>query len=349
MRLEKLFISATVCLLLVFGTRPALGTPVGSAEGFDLPRAAAAPRAMDGPCLVEVGLFLGAIPHIDLAASRFSFDAYIWFRWDPQAWPPRSVRDLESPPAGPWETFEIVDGIDIETKVLTSRPGYCCLRVWGERLNYWDVRDYPFDRQHLSIVIEDASFDEREVMYRTDTANSVNSAVLAVPGGVPGPLEAVAEPFIYPSNFGDPDLASDERSVYSRASFTIPVDRQSVSVFFKLFTALFISTLVALVALFINPLQVDPRFGLCVGGLFGIVASSYAVSSVLPDASGFSYADKLHMGGLVCVVAVVIESAYSLSLHLNHGDAGAAIAKRLDRATFVFVCLGYAMSVLLLI
>lgn len=300
------------------------------------------------PCRIEVGLFLGAVPQIDLAASRFSFDAYLWFRWDPEAWPPASAKGQDEVPAGPWETFEIVDGMDIETKVLASRPGYCCVRVWGDRLNYWDVRDYPFDRQHLSIIVEDASFDAREVVYEIDAANSANSPALAVPGGVPGTLVASVEPFAYPTNFGEPALGSLGESVYSRASFTIPVDRQSTAMFFKLFTALFVSTLVALVALFINPLQVDPRFGLCVGGLFGIVASSYAVSSVLPDASGFSYADKLHMGALVCVVAVVIESAYSLSLHLNHGDAGAARAKRLDRIAFALVCLGYAASVIVL-
>jgi hypothetical protein len=300
------------------------------------------------PCRVEVGIFLGAVPQIDLAASRFSFDAYLWFRWDPEAWPPASARGQDEVPAGPWETFEIVDGMEVETRVLASRPGYCCLRVWGDRLNYWDVRDYPFDRQHLSIVVEDASFDAREVVYEIDAANSANSPKLAVPGGVPGTLVASVERFAYPTNFGEPDLATLGESVYSRATFTTPVDRQSTAVFFKLFTALFVSTLVALVALFINPLQVDPRFGLCVGGLFGIVASGYAVSSVLPDASGFSYADKLHMGALVCVVAVVIESAYSLSLHLNHGDAGAARAKRLDRIAFAVVCLGYAGSVIVL-
>lgn len=312
------------------------------------PRSDGATAFAEEACVVEVGLLLGAVPQVDLAASRFMFDSYMWFRWDPQAWPPKSVRGSEEIPAGPWETFEIVDGIDVETKVLTVRPGYCCLRVWGERLNFWDVRDYPFDRQHLTIVVEDASFDERELVYRVDTVNSATSPDLAVPSGVAGALEATASAFTYPSSFGDPDLATGERSVYSRASFAVPVDRQSVAVFFKLFTALFISTLVALVALFINPLQVDPRFGLCVGGLFGVVASSYAVSSVLPDASGFSYADKLHMGGLVCIVAVVIESAYSLSLHLNHGDAGAALAKRLDRTTFAVVCLAFACSVLLL-
>jgi len=103
-----------------------------------------------------------------------------------------------------------------------------------------------------------------------------------------------------------------------------------------------------MLALFINPTQVDPRFGLCVGGLFGIVASSYAVNSVLPDAAGFCYADKLHVAGLLCVLVVVTESVYSLSLHLNRGEPGARHARRLDRATFALVAGGYVATVVVL-
>jgi hypothetical protein len=44
----------------------------------------------------------------------------------------------------------------------------------------------------------------------------------------------------------------------------------------------------------------------------------------------------------------VLESVYSLALHLNQGEAGAVKAKRLDRLTFAALAGGYALTVVVL-
>jgi hypothetical protein len=103
-----------------------------------------------------------------------------------------------------------------------------------------------------------------------------------------------------------------------------------------------------MISLFINPTQVDPRFGLSVGALFCIVASGYAVNSILPDASGLSFSDQLHLVALLSVLVIIAESAYSLSLHLNRGVEGAALSKRLDRVTFLCVAIAHLSAVTIL-
>jgi hypothetical protein len=332
-----------------FGSRIlGLSIAVLASAGAGVARADGAAVDRPQPTRVTVGVFLNNIPSIDLQSNRFSFDAYVWLRWEPSEWPPQGAREDPEAPASPVDSLEFVDGVEVTKEVVFSRPGYCCVQVKGERLNFWDVRDYPFDRQRLEIVLEDASFDGREVVYVPDTANSASSAELHVPGAIPAQPTILASEFVYPTNFGDPELKPGSQSAYSRVTFALPVDRDGAGVFFKLFTALFVSTAIAMLALFINPTQVDPRFGLCVGGLFGIVASGYAVNSVLPDASGLSYADKLHVAALLCVLLAVLESVYSLALHLNQGEAGAAKAKRLDRLTFAALAGGYALTVVVL-
>ncbi len=309
---------------------------------------AAGAHPAGAPVEVRLGVFLSHVPMIDLQENSFKFDAYVWLRWDPSHWPPPSARGQETAPASPRETLQVVDAVELEVEETFMRPGYCCLHIQGKRLNFWDVRDYPFDRQRLELVFEDESFDERELRYVPDTENSEVSESMRVPGSIPRTAAIGVSSYTYPTTFGDPDLESGYGSSYSRVTFGLSVDRDGAGMFFKLFTALFVATLVSMISLFIRPTQVDPRFGLSVGGLFCIVASGYAVNSVLPDASGLSYADKLHLGASLCVLLIVAESAYSLSLHLNKGEDGARFAKRLDRATFLVVASGYAITVLVL-
>jgi len=329
-------------------------------------RAEQAKSAEAGPVQVTVGAFFNNVPEVSLVDNSVTLDAYIWFRWEPEAWPPPSGRapdDAEGrgavPPAGtaasegrsgPAGTIEVIGSSDGQATSVYDRPeaGYCCVQWKGQRSNFWDVRNYPFDHQEIRLVVEDATFDAREIRYVADTQNSGFSPDLRLPGcRVKGLRTEVAE-FAYPTNFGDPAIKTGVGSRYARANFVLTLRRDGWGLFFKLFTALLVSTFVALLAFFINPTQVDPRFGLCVGGLFGIVASGYAVSSMLPETGEVCYADRLHQAGLMVVLLTVAESALSLSLHLNHGERGATIAKRLDRVSFGLLFTGFVAAIVIL-
>lgn len=322
---------------------------------------AVTPADAPPPVRMRVGAFVNNIPKISLSDNEVLLDAYIWFRWDPATWPPAAAtsdagdaetRGAQAAPSadglsGGAATFEVVQCSGAERTAVYNRPqdGYCCVQWKGARSNFWDVTNYPFDREDVRLVIEDASFDARQLVYEADTEGSGVGPELQVPGCRVHAVNAKVESFTYPTDFGDPDLKDADRSSYSRFVLSITLERDGWAIFFKLFTALLVSTVVALLAFFINPTQVDPRFGLCVGGLFGIVASGYAVSSMLPDTSEPCYADQLHQAGLVVVLAAVAESALSLALHLNHGERGAAIGRRLDRVSFLVLGTGFAATV----
>ena len=346
-----------ICVLVTL-THAVDGRAAALAEGPDASR-------------VTVGAFINNIPHVDLQANEVSIDAYIWFRWDPTQWPPREFSDggaaergavlpkdaatagaaISAPSVptsadtdegklpGPAGTFEVIGAGEAAKTLVYSRPeeGYCCIQWKGKRSNHWDVRDYPFDQQEIRLTIEDSTFDSRQLRYEPDIANCGMSPEIHISGCKVDGLQGRVDGFMYPTNFGDPKFTADTQSTYSRFTLVLRLHRDGWGMFFKLFTALLTSTFVAILAFFINPTQVDPRFGLCVGGLFGIVASSYAVSTMLPETAEVCYADRLHQIGLLAVLATVIESAYSLSLHLNHGERGAAIAKRLDRVSACIV------------
>jgi len=257
-----------------------------------------------------------------------------------------SLESKETKQLGPESTFEVIGSTEDSVKTIYDRldEGYSCVQWKGKCSNHWDVQNYPFDRQQIRLVIEDATHDERQVLYVADTVNCGFARDIRVTGCTVQGIETGVETYVYPTNFGDPNFASDTQNSYSRFIFILHLHRDGWGLFFKLFTPLLVSTFVAMLAFWINPTQVDPRFGLCVGGLFGIIASSYAMTVVLPDTGEPCYADRLHQAGLLVILIAVVESVGSLALHLNMGERGARIAHRLDRVSAVVVGSGFVIA-----
>ena len=79
----------------------------------------------------------------------------------------------------------------------------------------------------------------------------------------------------YDTTYGDPVLS--EGSEYPNATLRIFIKRQSWGLFFSLFTGLYVAFFISSLVFFIDPIEVDPRFGLSVGGLFAAVGNKYIV------------------------------------------------------------------------
>lgn len=317
-----------------------------------------------GPVTVAVGCFINEIYAINLPDQSFQFNMYLWFRWDPKQWPPPPLEDpsLDAtsrgavPPnsdqapleatGGPFETFEIIRSRGIESKEVYRRDGYCALQVSGTVGNQWSVDDFPFDHQKFVLQVEDTSYETNQLIYVADVEFSGLAPSLDISGSRIRGLSTTVEPFVYPTNFGDPALVRTTQSAYSRFYAVVATDRLGWQLFVKLFSGLFVATAIAMLAFFIDATQVDPRFGVCVGGLFGIIASSYVVTSLLPEGVGLAYADRLHIASLVAVLAALLVSTVSLSLKLRGDDASDASSKRLDRVSFAVIVPAYLLVVL---
>jgi hypothetical protein len=147
---------------------------------------------------------------------------------------------------------------------------------------------------------------------------------------------ATVEEHQYHTNYGDTSLPTGSTSIYSRFVYSIPLVRPNWGYFLKLFFGLFVATAIAFLALFIRPIDLDPRFGLGVGGIFAAVASEYVVTSSLSDTSVLTLADVLHILAFVFIFLTLAESTLSLKLY-NGDEAGRRRSKRLDRGSFALL------------
>jgi len=138
-------------------------------------------------------------------------------------------------------------------------------------------------------------------------------------------------------------LPPDSESTYSRFEFALNVERPGFGYTLKLVWGMWLSALVALLALFIKPINVDPRFGLGVGAIFAAMANQYIVTSALPETATVTSADIIGMATIVVILVGVAESVGSLWLFENEQ---VALSKRLDRYTLIVVlCLYVVLNV----
>lgn len=84
--------------------------------------------------------------------------------------------------------------------------------------------------------------------------------------------------------------------------------------------------------MFIKPTNVDPRFGLGIGGLFAAAANSYAVSSLIPDTGMMTLADMVNGFGVWMILLTVVQSTVSLYLFERMGAE--SLSRRFDQVSF---------------
>lgn len=285
-----------------------------------------------------MGLYVSRIHQIDFTGNRYSFEGFLWFNWQTNLWDAMAASaglqgDLAK---GPYKTAEILGVVEEQDRVVViEKPGYACLKIKGQVANPWDVRRFPFDRQRIELSIEDASFESDKVLYLIDSANSGLDADVRVPGWTLGKLVGDVFDHRSESTFGDPDLKSVGAMPYHRVNFSVEIRREGWAYGLKIFLGLVVSVGIGFCALMIRPVDVDPRFGLGVGALFGAVSSEYLVSASLPDTGRFSLADSVHCLSLVIVLSQIAVSTYSLRLWQSDDLCGPDLSRAWDRRWIV--------------
>ncbi len=304
-----------------------------AADEAKAPPAAAAVPAPSGPVEVTVGIWINQIHELSLKENYFVADFYVWFRWKGE--------DLK-----PQNSFALVDGrieskTEAVTRVLENGDNYAYVRVVARMTKFWDVKNFPLDDHQLSVIVEEEENEDNKLKYVIDAANSGTEPRIRVPGWSLAKKETVATLGVYKSNFGDVTLPTGNESKYARASLTMFFDREGTSYFAKLFFGLWVAALIAFLAFFIKPTDVDPRFGLGVGAIFAAIASEYIVTSSLPDTNIITLADWLHLIAFAFIFVSIAQSTYSLWLFQNEQEAK---SKRLDKLFVMVLPLSYVIT-----
>ena len=152
------------------------------------------------------------------------------------------------------------------------------------------------------------------------------------------------KPHAYQTTLGEPGLSADTQRVHSQLRMGIFLQSPGWGFYLQMFLPLFTTVVVALIALFFEPLYLTgafPRFGIGIGALFAAVASTYVTSSLVPPTGTVTVADVVNQLGIATIGLSIIEGMISLSL--AEYKRKKELSRLLDRVSFVILLVGYVL------
>ncbi len=296
-------------------------------------------RSIENSTEVLVGVYIDHIRELNIKDLIWIVDFYIWFAWNDKN-------------ANPGDNFQIINGyIDNNDKTLQywrqNKAGlrYEQYNVVASIAQNFDVRLYPFDTQYLMIRIEDTLDQIDKLKYIPDAKNSTLSDRVNITGikiiDRPRAIVRLAE---YKTNFGDP-FKNRNWSIYSQFCFIIPVQRDDpLLLFIKLFQGLIVAVFVSLLAFFIKPTLVDPRFGLGIGGLFAAVANNYIISATLPVAGCITLVGLIHGIGITIIFYTLVQSILSLYIYDRLDER--TLSELFDKVSFMIIMIIFSIIII---
>jgi hypothetical protein len=278
---------------------------------------------------VRIGAYISDLYDINLSENSFSTQFWVWFNY----------RDSS---LHPLETLELPNAKSVDYSLGFTEPKdgviWASQKVTAVVRNDWDVRRFPFDVQHMQIELEESIKDVSSLVYVADRANTKLDPRLKISSWEIRGFDLTVANKNYETNFGDPTLSTG--SEFSRATLSITIKRKSPGLFFSLFTGLYVAFFISTLAFFIDPIDLDPRFGLSVGALFAAVGNKYIVDSILPQSTEFTLVDKVHILTYIFILLCIVWSVTSLRIWKNGDRARSA---RWDRRAYFLILSLYVL------
>jgi hypothetical protein len=292
------------------------------------------------PIRLEIGAHVNRIYELNPSESSFSAEIWIWFR---------HPEGLELKPL---ESREFVNALeinslsnDVETKGGTV---WITEKVKGKFTHDFDLTRFPRDTHVLRVEIEEANLDSSQLKFIPDLKNSmIDRTSQRLRGWRVGALSLRVEDHEYGSNFGDPEKV--EGAVYQNLIIEIPVERDRTGLVLRIFSGLYLSLAIAMIALFMKTSSDDifaSRTGILAGMIFSVMISKDTAEGVVGPTTGSNAVDKLHGIGLLLIFCLLLVTLVSRRLSEANREAAAV---RLDRtALFVMASLFLGANFLLL-
>jgi hypothetical protein len=292
---------------------------------------------------VSIGFYLETMEEVSLHDSQWKGVLDVWCRWKDDADAPGGA-DFD-----PFDHLIAINGMITDRKVLREihdgGEHFVLQRLSLTYTRIFRIVNFPLDRHLLLASFENSAHPRQDLLFVPDQEASAVSARVAMTGYRILRSHAVETAHSYQTSRGIPGASADQRGAWSQPRFAVVIDRNGWGLMLKMFQALFVSVAVALLACFIKPIHVDPRFGLGVGALFASVANSYLVGTYVPEGSEFSLADAINLLGIGTILVSLTQSTISLWIYESLGNQ--RLSRRFDRVSFWTILTAFLASLFL--
>jgi hypothetical protein len=280
---------------------------------------------------VRTGVFINSLYDLNIPEESFKIDMWLWCTYKDSS---KKLYDLIE--------FPKTKDFSFTNQLIEQKNDYqwMTMRVAGEVINQWDTKNFPFDKQNLEVVLG-FSFDTTTAKVIADINNCKLDPDFTIPNWKIDQVNFGDRSKKYNTTFGDPSIPNGF-SVYPEFYASITLSREDgFATLLKLTMGLFIAFIVSCCVFFIKPTNTDPRFGLCVGGLFTAVGNKYITDSIIPSSNDLTLIDALHLVTFVYILIIIMLSVYSLYLTEKDTKKSILFSRKIDITSFIVMFISY--------
>ena len=257
------------------------------------------------PDTVRAGAYVISVHDINFHDKEYTSRFWLWFLHKNEAFDFTTQLDITNA-----KSMEAPEAImdTVQGKHWTMMKMKCVMK------ENWQVHDFPFDRQHLVMKIENSVYDINSLIFQPDLKGSQFGDEETIDGWKISNFKISADTNNYNTGFGDP-RPHRQKQTFSELKIEMDIEREAFGLFMKIFIGMYIAFLISMLSFTPHPSELEPRFGLPVGGLFAAVGNKYIIDSLLPETSDFTLVDTLHALTFLAIFMTLLISAFALKLN----------------------------------
>lgn len=264
---------------------------------------------------VKVGVFVTNLYDFNLADGSYVAEFWTWSLYKNNNLSFKESQEISNSKKITFSNFLLQKkaGLNWEQKKVTTTI-----------IKDWDAHYFPFDKQVLTINLEENFLDTSAIDYIADSNNSGIKDNLVLEDWKINSFEIKPNKIRYNTTYGDPEIKGE--SFYPAVCATIALTRQhSWATFIKLVTGLYVAFMISLMVFRIKPPEPESRLGLAVGGLFAAVGNKYIVEGIVPTTTQNTLIDTIHNVTFGAILVIVIMTIYITTLQHKKQKSKAAI------------------------
>ena len=261
----------------------------------------------DGQVHVQTGLWIINIQKIDLEASSYRLDFYLWFSFNPSQITASEVSQ-----------FEFVNG-QPNVKQINANDSYLEYRVTGDFLKSFDFSLYPFESHDLTIELEHTNLANDSLVYDVDQTTGMESAA-SVAGWNLGNIQSQVQLHSY----------SDQS--FSRPVFTVTLSRPMTSAVIKSVLPIAIITAISLLAFVMSAEDFTQKMALGITTLLSATAFHLSLLNGIPPTGYLTFADQMMISVYILFLFNIGSAVYLMKLsRANKKEQATAYNKKAQR------------------
>jgi len=238
---------------------------------------------------VQSGVWIINIQKIDLEASTYRLDFYLWFSFDPQQISASEVSQ-----------FEFVNG-EPSIKQIDANDSYLEYRVTGDFLRSFDFSLYPFESHDLTIELEHTNLSSDNLVYDIDQTSGMESTA-SVAGWNLGNMQSQVVLHSYPGQ------------TFSRPIFTVTLSRPLISGVIKSVLPISIITAISLLAFVMAAEDYAQKMALGITTLLSATAFHLSLLSGIPPTGYLTFADRMMISVYILFLFNIASAVYLMKL-----------------------------------